>query len=54
MTNKLLKKYAVDIFFISIGILLVLSIIEAFNIIDITYLLCVVYYYVRIKICSLN
>lgn len=54
MTNKLLKKYAVDIFFITIGILLFFSIIESFNIIDIAYFLCVVYYYARIKICSLN
>ncbi len=50
MTNKLLKKFAVDIFFISIGLLLIISILESANIIDIAYLCCVVYYYARIKI----
>lgn len=54
MTNKLLRKYAIDVFFIVIGVLLILSIIETTNIIDIAYFICVVYYYVRIKICSLN
>lgn len=54
MTNKLLKKYSIDIFFIFIGILLIISIIEAANIIDIAYLGCVIYYYVRIRICRLE
>lgn len=54
MTNKLLKKYAIDIFFVLIGVLLIFSIIETASIIDIAYFVCVVYYYVRIKVCSLN
>lgn len=54
MTNKLLKKYAVDIFFVSVAVLLIFSIIETASVIDIAYFLCVVYYYARIKMCSLN
>ena len=51
MTNKLLKRFSVDIFFIVIAILLIISIIQGKNIIDIAYFCCVVYYYLRIKIC---
>lgn len=50
MSNKLLKKFSIDIFFISIGLLLIVSIIESADIIDIAYFCCVVYYYARFKI----
>lgn len=51
MTNKLLSKYAVDIFFISICLLLIITIVKKCNVLDIIYLCCTVYYYIRIKIC---
>ncbi len=54
MTNKLLKKYGIDLFFVSIGILLIFSIVDSVNAVDIAYLICVIYYYIRIKICRCN
>lgn len=50
MTNRLLKKFGVDIFFIFIGGLVLFSILMYANIIDILYFCCIVYYYVKIKI----
>ena len=54
MTNKLLKKYAIDVFFLTILLFLIISIIESYDIVDVVYLFCVVYYYVRIRLCKLQ
>ena len=49
MTNKLLRRYAVDVFFCSVILILLLSMSCGFSFIDIIYFCCVVYYYGKIR-----
>lgn len=50
MTSNLLKGYIIDIFFISMILLIFISMFLSFYFVDILYLCCAIYYYIKIRL----
>lgn len=50
MTSNLLKEYLIDIFFLAMILLIVISMFLSFYFVDILYLGCAIYYYIRIRL----
>ena len=50
MQDKLEKMFSLDSMYISLGILLIIYIVEEKNIIDVMYFLLLTFYYIKIKV----
>ena len=50
MTSNLLKEYLIDIFFLAMILLIFISMFLSFYFVDILYLGCAIYYYIRIRL----